>query len=100
MRLTTVYDLIERYRVVLLDAYGVLVDASSVLAGAADLIAELNSTHKPYFIVTNDASRLPETCSRRYRELGLDIDRRAALGGPACVARLEHLADLVVALGR
>jgi HAD superfamily hydrolase (TIGR01450 family) len=73
MRLTTVRYLIDHYNVVLLDAYGVLVDASSAITGAPELIAELNSKNKQYFVVTNDASRLPETCAARFRGLGLPI---------------------------
>src|SRR5687768_8158166 len=37
---------------------------------------------------------------RELRELLLDVDGRAALRGAPGVAGLEHLADLVVALGR
>lgn len=65
--------LIERYDVLLFDAYGVLVDSSGALPGAAALIGHLNRTGKPYYILTNDASRLPATASARYRQSGLEI---------------------------
>lgn len=75
MKKTNVRDLGDRYDVLLIDAYGVLVDASSATPGAAAWIAELNSFRKNYFIVTNDASRLPETCAARFKSLGFDIPR-------------------------
>ncbi len=51
--------LLERYKVLLLDAYGVLVHSTGALPGAAELIDRLNCTGKPYYILTNDASRHP-----------------------------------------
>ena len=59
---------------VLLDAYGVLVTSGGPLPGAAAFIARLNAGDTPYFIVSNDASRLPETAARRYQGFGLAID--------------------------
>ncbi|MBM4442840.1 MAG: HAD-IA family hydrolase [Candidatus Rokubacteria bacterium] len=70
----TVDQLIARYAVLLLDAYGVLVDSGGPLPGAAGFIARLNETATPYYIVSNDASRLPETAARRYRGFGLALD--------------------------
>ena len=70
----TIQDLIERYEVLLLDAYGVLVHSSGPLAGAADLIATLNRIAKPYYILTNDASRLPITAAARFQSMGLAIE--------------------------
>lgn len=66
-------DVLERYDAVLLDAYGVLVDGSGALPGAAELVAELRRRAMPYLVVTNDASRLPSTSSERFRRFGLDI---------------------------
>jgi ribonucleotide monophosphatase NagD (HAD superfamily) len=65
--------LIDRYEVLLLDAYGVLVHSSGTLAGAAELIAKLNRAAKPYYILTNDASRLPTTAAARFHSMGLAI---------------------------
>ena len=69
----TIDRLIQDYDTLLLDAYGVLVDATGPLAGAADLIARLRSLGKPFFVVTNDASRLPSTCAARFARYGLTI---------------------------
>ena len=66
-------QLIADYSVILLDAYGVLVDTQGALCGAVELIERLNRLQKPYFIVTNDASKLPATSARLYRNFGLNI---------------------------
>ena len=54
-------ELLSRYDGVLLDVYGVLLDAQGPLPGAAELLGELQRTGRQYAIVTNDASRSPET---------------------------------------
>jgi HAD superfamily hydrolase (TIGR01450 family) len=66
-------DLLDRYDGLLLDVYGVLLDASGPLPGARELIAELARRGKPYAIVTNDASRSAETYERRFAGHGLAI---------------------------
>ncbi len=70
----TLDDLIDRYSVILFDAYGVLAGAKSVVPGAPEAIARLNDLGKPYYVLTNDASALPETTSMRYARMGLSID--------------------------
>ena len=70
----TMEELIARYPVLLLDAYGVLVNSSGALSGAAALIDELNRTRKSYYLLTNDASKLPQTAASRFQGYGLAID--------------------------
>ncbi len=70
----TIDNLIERYEVLLFDAYGVLVHFSGAMPGAAHLIQRLNRSRKSYFILTNDASKLPATAASRYQGYGLDIE--------------------------
>ena len=65
--------LMARYSVLLLDAYGVLVHTSGALPGAAQLIDTLNRTQKPYYILTNDASKLPATSAQLFQNFGLAI---------------------------
>jgi len=79
----TIEALIERYAVLLLDAYGVLVNDSGTLAGATELIRMLNRTAKPYYLLTNDASKLPQTAAARFQSYGLEIapDRIITSGG-------------------
>ena len=79
-------DVLDRYEAVLLDAFGVLVDGTSALPGAAELVAELGRRRMPYLVVTNDASRLPETASRRFRGFGLDIAAEGILTSGQLIA--------------
>jgi len=82
-RPATIRDLLDRYDGVLLDAYGVLVDARGPLPAAPLLIAELTRRGTPYAIVTNDASRSPATYVRRFAAMGLAIpeERIVTSGG-------------------
>jgi ribonucleotide monophosphatase NagD (HAD superfamily) len=70
---TAIEALIERYEILLFDAYGVLVHAGGAMPGAPGLVRLLNSSGKPYCLITNDASKLPETAAARYGRFGLDI---------------------------
>ena len=70
---TTMQELVERYPVILFDSFGVLASSNAVLPGAVELIAELNLTGKTYFVLTNDASALPESRSLNYAKLNLTI---------------------------
>jgi len=70
---TSIEALIERHDLLLFDAYGVLVHSGGALAGAGAAIDLLHRARKPFFIVTNDASKLPETAAARYRHFGLAV---------------------------
>ncbi len=69
----TIGTLLERFEVLLFDAYGVLVHYKGALPGSAALIRRLNEMGKPYYVLTNDASKLPTTAARRYQGFGLDL---------------------------
>ena len=71
---TSLGEMIASFEVILLDSDGVLARWPSAVPGAPEAIARLNSLEKPYFVLTNDASALPETRSARYAELGLAIE--------------------------
>jgi HAD superfamily hydrolase (TIGR01459 family) len=73
MQNITPAELVERYEVFFLDAYGVLVCSSGALPGAADFLARLSAAGRSFLILSNDASRSPETSCRRYRGFGLPI---------------------------
>ena len=66
--------LIERYDALPFDAYGVLVSVAGAMPGAPELIEMLNTTAKPYCVVTNDASKLPESAAARYRRFGIEVE--------------------------
>ena len=80
---TTFRELVERYPVILFDAYGVLVSSHVVVPEAPTAIARLNCLGKPYFVLTNDASALPENRAARFASIGLPIrpDRIITSGG-------------------
>jgi HAD superfamily hydrolase (TIGR01450 family) len=69
----SIEKLMDMYPVLLLDAYGVLVHTSGALPGAAQLIDILNRTKKTYYILTNDASKLPATSAELFQSFGLAI---------------------------
>ena len=74
IREATIDELVERYSALLFDAYGVLSYSVGALPGAAELIDRLNRMEKPYYVLTNDASALPESRAARYRKVGLNVD--------------------------
>lgn len=65
--------IIERYDVLLFDAYGVLVHSTGAMPGATELIKRLNQIEKSYYILTNDASKLPPTAAKNYQGYGLAL---------------------------
>lgn len=69
----TIDELMARYSVLLFDAYGVLVHSTGAIAGAAALVHALNRLGKPYYVLTNDASKLPTTAATRYQGYGLPL---------------------------
>jgi len=91
----TINELLARHRGVLLDAYGVLVNHEGPLPGAEALIDLLNTTRQPYLILTNDASRLPETISARFRSLGLSIEPHRIISSGALLPRYFEEQGLV-----
>ncbi len=70
---TSVGELLGRYEVFLLDAYGVLVTADGPLPGASDFLARLRRAGKACLLLSNDASRSPVTVERRFRSFGLEL---------------------------
>jgi 4-nitrophenyl phosphatase len=67
-------ELLARYDLFLLDAYGVLVNGAGPLPGAAGFLRTLQAAGRPFALLTNDASRLPERLAERYQAWGLPID--------------------------
>lgn len=96
-------DLLDRYDAVILDAYGVLVDLSGALPGAAAWIDALNRRGKPYWLASNTAARLPESAARRYQGFGLAIPAERILSSgmllKPCFAELGLVGKRVRVLG-
>ena len=74
VREVAVGELVAQYSALLFDAYGVLSYSVGALPGACALIERLNDMGKPYYVLTNDASALPESRSARMRAAGLNVD--------------------------
>jgi len=83
--------LIETYDGFLIDAYGVLVDKGSAMPGARELLARLDAVGRPWLVVTNSASRLPETLSAELGAFGLQVAPERFLTSGALLA--EHFAE-------
>ncbi|MFD2054811.1 HAD-IA family hydrolase [Mesorhizobium calcicola] len=87
--------LADCYDAILFDAMGVLIEENDALSGAADILAQLNMSSQPYYIVTNISSGSDETIFARLRGAGLPIpavDRIVSAGGVARRRVLEELA--------
>ncbi|SJM34799.1 HAD-IIA family hydrolase [Mesorhizobium delmotii] len=87
--------LADCYDAILFDAMGVLIRENEALPGAADILARLNMSGQPYYIVTNISSGSDETIFARLRGAGLPIpavDRIVSAGGVARHRVLEELA--------
>lgn len=78
-------ELVESWDGVLLDAYGVLNDGTGALPGAARLLDLLDGRKRPWRVVTNDASRLPQATSRRFAGWGLDVPPERVLSSGSLV---------------
>jgi HAD superfamily hydrolase (TIGR01450 family) len=65
--------LLADYDCFLLDAYGVLVDDRGALPGAVEFVIELLQRQKPFMILTNSASRLPEGIAAGLQGLGFPL---------------------------
>ena len=70
----TLDQLIGRFEVIRFDSDGVLAPWPGARPGASEAIEQLNSQGKPYLVLTNGASALPETRATRYNEQGLAIE--------------------------
>jgi HAD superfamily hydrolase (TIGR01459 family) len=71
--IASVDALVDSYNGFLIDAYGVLVDKRTAMPGAAEFLARLDDVGRPWLVVTNSASRLPETLSGELLALGLEV---------------------------
>jgi HAD superfamily hydrolase (TIGR01450 family) len=59
-------EVLPAYRAVFFDAYGVLRDAQGPMPDAAAAFEALKAKSVPYWVVTNDASRTPESLANAY----------------------------------
>jgi HAD superfamily hydrolase (TIGR01450 family) len=62
---------VEQYKVVFFDAFGVLKSYNGLIPGIIETFEYLKATDIEYYIVTNDASRSPMQLAQAYHRLGL-----------------------------
>ena len=70
----TIKKILNKYSVVLLDSYGVLIREFGLVNGAKTLVNSLLEAKKPFYVLTNDASVLPNKTALKYQKLGLNIN--------------------------
>jgi HAD superfamily hydrolase (TIGR01450 family) len=70
-RIDNFKSIIDRYKVVFFDAFGVLKNYNGLLPGIERTFAYLKQQNKEYYIVTNDASRSPAQLADSYNIKGL-----------------------------
>jgi len=64
--------LVERYKVIFFDAYGVIKNYKGLIPGIERTFAWLKDQNKAYYVITNDASRSPELLADAYHKSGLN----------------------------
>lgn len=85
---------IEQYKVVFFDAFGVLKSYNGLIPGIIETFEYLESTDREYYIVTNDASRSPMQLAQAYHKLGLHAVDQERIVSSGMIAK-EYL-DLKV----
>ncbi len=78
-KITPIRELISQYDVLLLDAYGVLVNGKGPLPYAKEFISHLEETKKDYLIVTNNASSSTYGIAKSFEKNGLLIPEEKIL---------------------
>jgi HAD superfamily hydrolase (TIGR01450 family) len=66
-------DIIENYKVIFFDAFGVIKNYKGLVPGMQETFAQLHADNKEYYIVTNDASRSPLQLAQSFHRLGLNM---------------------------
>ena len=69
--MTDFKSLLENYRVIFFDAYGVIKNYKGLIPGIGRTFDWLNEQQKSYYIITNDASRSPDLLAASYHKNGL-----------------------------
>ena len=64
-------SVIDNYKVIFFDAYGVLKNYNGLIPGIENTFSYLKETNKEFYILTNDASRKPQQLADSYHSLGI-----------------------------
>jgi HAD superfamily hydrolase (TIGR01450 family) len=65
-------SIIERYKFIFFDAFGVLKNYNGLVPGVEQTFTYLETQGKEYYIVTNDASRSPVALAESFHRVGLN----------------------------
>lgn len=66
---------IDKYKAILLDSFGVIKNYQGIIPGALESINYMKSEGKQVFVLTNDSSKSPARLAENFRKMGLhDID--------------------------
>ena len=71
MKIEKFHEIVTRYKAVFFDAYGVLKNHKGILPGIRNTFEFLESHGIEYYILTNDASRSPQSLAYAYQIQGL-----------------------------
>ncbi len=72
MERTEFKEVIQQYKVIFFDAYGVLKNSKGLIPGVDKTFEFLIEKNIDYYILTNDASRGPISLAKNFREKGLE----------------------------
>lgn len=72
MKIHDFKSVIENYKVIFFDAYGVLKNYKGLIPGVEKTFEYLKETNKEFYILTNDASRKPQQLADSYHQLGIE----------------------------
>ena len=70
-RIDNFKSIIDKYKIVFFDAFGVIKTYSGLVHGIEKTFAYLEKEKKEYYIVTNDASRSPVQLAESFHRMGL-----------------------------
>ena len=79
-------EILKRYEIILLDAYGVLVNAGGAIEGAREFIEHLHKLKKEYFVISNGCYCSPEESRLSYHSKGVPVARGRVITAAAVMA--------------
>ncbi len=88
--MTPFATLLDQYKAIFFDAYGVLKNAHGLIPGVDRTITYLVEMEKPFYVLTNDASRSPNQLAESYARLGLPMITADCIVSSGMLAR-EYL---------
>jgi HAD superfamily hydrolase (TIGR01450 family) len=73
MQIDDFKNVMERYKIIFFDAFGVIKNYDGLVPGIEKTFDYIKEQGKEYYIVTNDASRSPQELAASYHRVGLSI---------------------------